>query len=235
MIWAAVVAALTVSSIVWLVAEKPLARDLLSPADDSVARLARKAVGHSYWYYRQMIGIFGFLDTSSPSLTIFIWTALIGALLALAVAFAPRRWIVVLGTVLAASFVLPIAIDVFSARSSGNVLYWQGRYGLPFAVGVPIVAALSVPAERPVWPVARSRLVVVVGVSLVVAQVLAFGQNLRRYTMSLDGPIQPWFDTKWSPPVPAWFLTIAFTLAIATTTWWFLRTPERQPVAAAHP
>ena len=76
-----------------------------------------------------------------------------------------------------------------------------GTLRAALAVGVPIVAAMSIVSSERGRQLAEPRLFVGAGVMLVVAHILAFAQNLRRYTVGADGEIQYWRHAEWSPPL----------------------------------
>jgi len=91
--------------------------------------------------------------------------------------------------VTAAIVVVPLTLESAVFGSAGGAA-WQGRYGLPLAVGVPIVAAMAIASSGRGRQLAEPRLFIGAGVMLVVAHILAFAQNLRRYTVGADGEIQ---------------------------------------------
>ena len=121
----------------------------------------------------------------------------------------------------AAVIVVPIVIEGATYNEGGGV-NWQGRYTLPLAVGVPILAAVALGTTERGRQLVTSRFMLGVGVVVGVGQLLAFAQNLRRYTVGYHGDLQYWKDPLWSPPVPALVLTIAFGIAASAFLWWLL-------------
>ena len=92
---------------------------------------------------------------------------------------------------------------MLEASSAGSVGYvWQGRYGLPLAAGVPIVAGILI-ARSPNAPALRGRLAGVLAVTFGVSQVLALFQSLRRNSVGSTGPVFFFLHPTWAPPVPA--------------------------------
>ena len=121
------------------------------------------------------------------------------------------------------SALVPVAVDSYSAISNDVGMTWQGRYGLPFAVGVPIVAGLlASTTESQIF--FRRRVLVALWAAAVVAQTAAFWQMLRKYTSGADGALRFWVHPKWSPPIPVLTVAIAFPLAMAAFAWWCLST-----------
>jgi len=121
---------------------------------------------------------------------------------------------------------------------------------LPLAVGVPIVAAMGIASSERGRQLAEPRLFIGAGVMLVVAHILAFAQNLRRYTVGADGEIQYWRHAEWSPPLLSpLIVTIAYALIVTAFIAWFMfsasppaeeaegrvESPERATAEAARP
>lgn len=170
---------------------------------------------------RQMVGTFGWLDTPAPPLTAWAWPLVV---LALAVAVAlGRGWraLAVAAGLVAAVVALPVAVQVPHLNQIGP--FWQGRYSLPLAAGIPLVLARGLPAtrRRAWWPP------VLLG-ALAAAQVAAFAQQVRRYTVGLGGPLIP-LHPRWQPAGGALPLLAAFAavslLGFATLARW--PTPPR--------
>jgi hypothetical protein len=217
-VWAGVVAGCFVAQLGWIVWVGGLdPHNFLGVAshEDGIT-LARKSIGDSHAYLREMIGVFGWRDVPSPTLTFLIWFAALGGLSAFAVAFGRRREVVAFLVVGAATAVLPVALYVQQSGYAG----WQGRYTMPLAVGVPVLAGLALrgTAVRN----ARGAAVVLAGAALGVGHVLAFAQNLRRYTVGAGGTVWFWTQEAWSPPMSSLLLVMAFVVATAGWVTWLL-------------
>lgn len=187
------------------------------------------ALGHVPELAKEMVGVFGWLDTPSAFVVIAMWAAALGALVLLAAAGGtPRQRRVLLGISLAAVAV-PTALAASHARTDGILL--QGRDILPFAVGIPLVAASSIPEGMLARPL-RIRIAVVLTATVALGQLLDFVWALRRYTVGLDGPLD--FASKvrggWAPPVPAVVLVAGYALVWALVLLW-ARARLRQPQA----
>jgi hypothetical protein len=233
-LWAVLVIASVGAQAAWVIIVKPLDATLLgrTRVDVPASEVVRNSLGASFSRYREMIGVFGWLDTPSPALTYILWTAGVGFLVFLAVAWAKRPHVAVIVGLFAATIVMPIVLESPAYRDVGGV-FWQGRYTLPIAVGVPIVSAMAVTWSEPGRTFMRLRLVVAIEVALVIAHVLAFAQNLRRYTVGYEGPIQYWKDPVWAPPLSPLLLTIAYTGAVIAFVGWALA-QSHAPVRAQH-
>jgi hypothetical protein len=220
---ALVIAVATLAQIVWNVVIRPV--DTGTSVDVSRYELIRNTIGRSGFFYDSMIGNFGWLTVHAPYLTIVVWTAVIGLVLALGLSVSSRRASIALLLVAAATALLPLVSEYREVPIIGP--FWQGRYTLPLAVGVPIVAAYLIGASSIGARLARSRLALVVGLALGVGQFLGFAQTLRRFTVGSNGPFQYWRNAPWAPPFGALPVTLAFIGALVVWLVWMLGpTPE---------
>jgi hypothetical protein len=154
---------------------------------------------------RQCIGQFGWLDTPVPSWVVVVWTFAVGAFSAVALTFssACRRALPLLAL---AVLVMPAILEAPKVNAVG--FYWQGRYWLPIIMGLPLVASAiqgrpwhvrtHVGAKWPSAPPVQVVGLLCLGVTLIVAQTVAFQTALRRYQTGLGTP--PGTHVSWSPP-----------------------------------
>jgi Predicted membrane protein (DUF2142) len=231
--WAALVVACTAAQLAWDLIFKPLDASRLGRPRINVpeSEVLRSGLGATFSRYREMVGLFGWLDTPSPVLTYLLWTAALGLLVLLAVMWAKRRHVAALVALLVATVVVPVALESRAYRDVGGT-FWQGRYTLPLAVGIPILAAAAISSTERARQLLQPRLFLGVGAILAIGHVLAFSQNLRRYTVGYDGEIQFWKNAKWSPPVSPLLITIAYVVAVVAFIAWglvFCHTPDRAP------
>lgn len=183
------------------------------PIPDVVPRTAvlRFAFSKNIGYYQQTIGNFGAPDFLVNNLTILLWTGLLGGLVALALAGAPRRYLLAIGAVVAMAVVIPVAADL--SQADRFTYAWQGRYTMPLALGVPLLAGVGAALGPLAGPLARRRVLALVAAAFCVGQLLAFAEVLQRYTVGRGGPLLFLSGTPWTPPVPA-----ALLLVVATAT-----------------
>ena len=208
------VAVVTVAALAWIVAAGSLAtlNGIPVPAGSSDSRLVRIAVDHLYVYAKQAVGNFGRLDSPVPLFCVVVVTAALVTLLGTALWRSSTRARLALLITVALSVAVPVALIVLTGRKSG--LVEQGRYFLPLWVGIPILAAASVRNGSPetTWPWLLRRLLVVL---LAVSDLVAFYGGLRRYTVGVRGPLDPFAHPAgaWKPPLPAWALDAGFLVA----------------------
>ena len=199
--------------------------------DAPLTFIFRQSVGKLYWSNtREMIGVFGWLDTLVPNATVVLWLLAIGALVLFGVSAGSRRIAWALALTIALAFVVPVVIE--TAAASANNLVWHGRYTLPFAVGIPILGGYALRAvEGPRFAIARVAWWMSTG--FVVAHVLAFAEALRRYTVGINGPVFFfWHSTAWSPPLPSWLLGFGYLVLMAGVATWVIKTARGESGSA---
>jgi hypothetical protein len=223
-VWAVVVVAAVVVQAWWNFYADPLDRLAGTPVKAGWGDLVRTSFGKTPQKVEEMIGVFGWLDTRSPTLTFAIWTLAVGALAGLVLVFGGSRYIRAFAAAFAAVLVLPVVIESVGADRAGFI--WQGRYSLPLAVGVPLLAGFGLASSETMRAAGR-RFPWVVVAALGLAQVLAFGQALRRYAVGAKGPLWFFGDARWDPPVPAPLLVLGYAVVVAVLTWLFVLGPVR--------
>lgn len=192
----------------------------------SGSTIVHDVVNASMGNVREMIGRLGWYDVPVPSVTELVWLVGVGGLVVAALVGAARRDALAVAVAAGFTWLIPVVLEIKDARATGY--YWQGRYTLPFAVLVPILAAWVLGARlRGSMP---GRLRVLVAAGLLVGHVAAFHQALRRYMVGLDGPLTL-RDPAWTPPLPAWALIVAYGVVWSVACWLVLarRPPDPSP------
>ncbi|MGC9667105.1 DUF2142 domain-containing protein [Planosporangium sp. 12N6] len=98
------------------------------------------------FYVHQIVGQFGYGEVTISRYAIYLWYLLLCAVVVGALVRGGWRLRLVLAGLLAFCAAFLVALDVHFAPLSG--WFAQGRYALPTAVGVVLLAALAWPAER---------------------------------------------------------------------------------------
>ncbi|MET0859877.1 MAG: DUF2142 domain-containing protein [Microbacterium sp.] len=151
-------------------------------------------------YAEQVIGVFGWGDVRLPLAILAALGGVVLIVVALGFRFASWRGRIVLALLLAASVVVPIAVQLMSFRESG--LVWQGRYVMPLVLQAPLLAGFLAGTGRMRIRTSAVVLTSAVGV-LAIAHSAAVAVNLHRYIAGAGGP---WFgvvDGAWQPALPA--------------------------------
>ncbi|MCZ2822350.1 DUF2142 domain-containing protein [Modestobacter sp. VKM Ac-2977] len=184
----------------------------------SSARLAVEgALDMTGRYVREQLAVFGWLNVIPPPVVLWSLGLTVAAVVVAGLAFGRGRLRWGVAALLVLSFALPIVSQVPSAAELG--LIWQGRYGLPLSIGLPVVAMAAICSRESAAPAAgRARWLLIPFVAAV--HVASFGWSLWRYTYGLD--IRP-FDAsaEWAPP-GGWLSPLAFVAASGCLTVFLL-------------
>jgi hypothetical protein len=181
----------------------------LAPAGSTTGQLFVTTFDHTARFLTEMIGKFGWLDTFAPISTYLVWYGAVGLLAGAAVVLTRRRELAVFVLVALAAVFVPVVISTSQARRAGFV--WQGKDSLPFALGVPLVAAALI-GQSGVLDRYRGRLTSLVAFTLACGSVVAFAGTLRRYAVGINGPLD-FFHTAWRPPLGLAVLLVAELVA----------------------
>lgn len=143
-------------------------------------------------YTRQLVGVFGWLDTWVSEATLAVWFFTAGALVVISIMNrmrSARRG----PTLLLVCLAMPLLFGFF------RDYYFQTRYVLPtFVVGFVLLVVVGVEglSNARAWPRAR----VVIATGLFVAHLTAFLTNMHRYS---HGQTEQWSlftEPAWEPP-----------------------------------
>lgn len=172
-------------------------------------------------HLREAVGSLGWLDTDLPESAFALWCVGVG--LVVMVALVARQYQRALGAVaaLALTIVVGWLLEIVQGQTAG--LFWQGRYALPMFVGVILVAALTVDADRIIGRVAA----IVPAVVSAVVWNLAFFQGLRRWGVGAFGSIRPWNWDTFDAPLPIVAVVVFHLAASATLVWKIATAPDR--------
>lgn len=179
---------------------------LAPPAESRFEALAGSLAHH----YQQMLGTFSWLDAGVSSAAVLTWSALIGILVGAAVTLGKTRWVVAMAACGAIGHFAPALLQLGSYEVNGIV--WQGRYSLPWMVGIPILAAASTAGR--LRPASSRRIAVTILPLMIAGHIGGYWLAMRRWTV---GHSQRWWflnDPNWQPPAPfvLWVVVPAFVL-----------------------
>ncbi|MFE6835837.1 DUF2142 domain-containing protein [Streptomyces sp. NPDC057705] len=208
-LWTALLGLATAGALYWA-ARHPDRSKIDIPDSLTAAVAAKRTLGTTDWYIKQMVGFFGWLDTPGPALLYLVWMGVLATLVMLALVYGHKRDVVAVLGMLVAIVMVPVAAQASQAERIGMV--WQGRYLLPFAVGLPLMAVLICATRVPGRGFPWRRLVGLSVGGLAVANVAAFYWTLRRFAV---GNKASWVPTSahWAPPGGWVFWTGVYAVA----------------------
>lgn len=176
----------------------------------------------------QMIGRFGWLDTWVPTVTVMVWAGAVGALVLAGLLFGSWRQRLAVVWLVALLVIVPPVIESLQAHRVG--FFWQGRYLLPLAVGLPIVAGHTGLRKvlRSLGPAAPGVSTMLLA-ALLVGHLAAFAAALDRYSFG-EGSF--FGDVAWSPPLVSPEVCVALYAVALAALGWALRPLLAMPVEA---
>jgi len=179
-----------------------------------------EAYGRVGVHLQQMVGRFGYLDVGSPRAVFVGWGVAVGGLMVAAGARGPRRRVIAFAGLAIVAIVLPPLLEAPSMHVINY--WWQGRYTLPIAVGVPILASGLVAKAIPHGLGVR-----VLFFLLWFGQVASYYWVLHRFTVGDASPTWTLSDgppnvlaPAWHPPLGAWTLVGLYAAAAAGFYFW---------------
>lgn len=172
----------------------------------------------TFEYASGIVGLFGWLDTPSPSWVLLAWGAAIGAITVVAVAMVRGRRLIAVLIAAGALVLVPVVIQAAVVTEQGYL--WQGRYNLALFVVFMLAAGMAVDHSRSApralpTPIARVTLVL-----LATGHVAAFVWTLRRYVIGEGTGAPVWTvltAPQWQPPLGLVALSLLFAVATAAT------------------
>jgi hypothetical protein len=170
------------------------------PRPDSFISNAGVAIGDLRSQYRELIGVFGWLDTNLPGVAYLAWTVMVLVLLTLVLLIGGRRDRMLVVGAVASLVVVTILVSAGIAAPVGSRA--QGRWVLPVVTMIPVMLSSQ-------WWRARARLGaaqpknLTIGVAATAALVhaIALWASARRYAVGVQGPVQFLGHSQWSPPM----------------------------------
>jgi hypothetical protein len=220
-----VVAGLAVA-IAWAIAVRsPVGPGPGSPTDLTAGGVVRGLIEHRLEFYiRQIVGQFGYGETTISPLAVLVWYAVVAAMVLPALwRSAWRIRLVALGLV-AAGLTMLVAFEFYFIRSQG--WFSHGRYALPILVGAVLVPAWS--TAGPAGSVARACsagraspwwLPVGLIAAITPVHVYALVRVMSRYQVGIKASLSP-FEGTWHPSVgsyaPLLTLLVGCALLVAS-------------------
>lgn len=163
----------------------------------------------------QVAGYLGWIDTYipwAPVLLVLGWGILLGGVVLLNPI---RRVSLKFITILAMPIVTSAALSAGLWSGTG----WQGRYTIPFLVGIPALLMLLLiksihqkehvaDTNQKVTTVSFSRLVQFSLALTFISLIISMYMNYHRYAFGANKPLLSIADASWTPPIPIWMLIL---------------------------
>ncbi len=175
-------------------------------------------INHVPGFFRQMIGDFGWLDTTLPEPIYLLWMIAVVALavIALMVGTWRQRLLIIslgVGIVLISGALSAYLSHLFGYGGAAQGV--QGRYLMPMAIWFPLVCAEVVHLRRERFgALDPRRLLLYIALLAAFVQFDAWYLNSRRYAVGANGPLNFLRRTLWQPPA-GWGIWVLLAL-IAT-------------------
>lgn len=205
-VWVGLVVAASVTAVTWILLNNSLE---LGPARStlSFAEAFPKSLSLTGLRLREAVGIFGWNDTSAWAVTFYVWAALSGGLLVVALVLGSWRHRAAILFLAAATFFVPLLIE--SSQTYRYGLVWSGRYTLPLAAGVPILCGYAIGSRAGAARAGPRALLWLASAALALGQATAFAAALQRYAYGATRPFSV-SNPLWSPPLPVLALDVAY-------------------------
>lgn len=216
-VWTAVLGLAVVFQGAWMAGVGALPAVSSAAGDRRIWDAIQTSLGTVYQkLVHEIVGMFGWVDTPAPAFVVGLWLLALGGLLVLALSKRPMR---ATGAALVIAVLTLVTFVLFEALESGERFgFWQGRYSMPFALGVPILLGVAVGASVDAVAVRRFRWLVV-GL-FTAAHAGAFLFYLKRVTVGVNGTDRFLWDYNWAPPLPPLLLLGGYIVLSVLLSMW---------------
>jgi hypothetical protein len=208
-VWALILVASFAFATVWILKFRPDHAIIGAPDPRTTAEQIDTSLGYIPRRAGQLVGSIGWLDVPLPNFLVSIWLAVAAFIGFVALVLGTWRMRLALVVLTAGVILGPTIAEVPSASEYG--LIWQGRYTLPIAFGLPILAGWTLHERR----VDRAMVVRILGTLIVLAcaaaNVLAVAVALTDRQTGRAWPLAVELGPQiWSADVRGWVvLTVA--------------------------
>jgi hypothetical protein len=188
-----------VASLLWNAYSKFEVSDDRVSSPFTFAGALRQSIDNWPTYFKQTIGVLGWLDTTLPFFGYVALIIAVGIAVVIHLRSASTRGVVALAALVIAWLALPLLINGFTNTRAG--LSFQGRYALGLFAGVAFLPMWN--HRGPIrWPrLSQQWLIETALVVVVVGEVGAFWQMLRRFAVGADGKVLLTGTLSWQPAV----------------------------------
>ncbi len=187
-------------------------------------------------YLQQIVDGFSYYDTNPPDVIFLAWAMPLGLLLIAAFAWGTPVQRYRLALLITGTLAIPVIADVATVNTYR--FPFQGRYFMPLAVGIPLLAAFTA-GRAGVLPQARqASLVRIMTVLMLPFQLLSLGYVMDRWQSGLGvgrslNPLQGSWHPVSGSALPLLLMTIGLT-ALGALVWRATRPRDGQQSTPAH-
>jgi hypothetical protein len=232
-----VVALATVASLAFVVVNQSLNKIIKFPVANppSTVELAHTSLTRTGLHVEQMVGTLGWISFQPPKLPPWLvdgWELAVVALVVVAVVAGTGRQRVVLVATVVGVIGLPVASDALAGAQYGTA--WQGRYALPLAVGMPILAGWIIDTRLAVsdrlvrWGAIALAVLVPAGLFVALASVIAQAVDGNGTSWTRAFGAEPWIG----PVGPGPLLAAGLLGTVALGAWLVVLARGWPPTAA---
>ena len=186
-------------------------------------------------YLTEMIGRTSWLDVTMPFSMYYLWYSFLAALVLPALMLARRADRVRLACLIALVFLVPTVSDAWGAAEYGFMA--QGRYLLPFAVGVPMIAALALDRIALLDRARTTRVIRSFALVLWPAQLVFLVYTMVRWQSGVRNNVShvrvnP-LNGPWHPPLGSVLPLVLGVCGVAVLVWFAFRVTRDLPARIA--
>ncbi|NJC64451.1 DUF2142 domain-containing protein [Planosporangium flavigriseum] len=198
--WLAALAVVLIASVTWSIAVETGKPGWVAAMDITPEEALRvELFGRLQQYANEMVGVMSWLDAPLPGLAYVAWFMAFGLLFLGGFALGEwhYRWRIAALTL--AAFGVMVIPDALNARTYG--FYAQGRYVLPIAVGLPILAAYALGERRALVGTQARSIIRTFALLLIPIHFLALYNTMLRWQYGIRWPkikVNP-FHGEWLP------------------------------------
>ncbi len=194
-----------------LAARSPVGEGPGDKTDLGFGGIVRGLIDHRIEFYiKQIVGQFGYGETTISPLAILLWYGLVAVVVLPALWFATGRARLAIVGLVVAGFGMLVALEFYFVPTAD--WFSHGRYALPILVGAVLMAALVLDGRAPRW------LPVLLITATAPVHVYALVRALSRYRVGIEASFSP-FGGEWSPPVNAAVVLLAVLVGVGLLVW----------------
>ena len=206
-----------VCSWLWLLYARIELKDQRATTTLTLSSAVRKSIDLWPTYFRQTIGVLGWLDTTLPFFVYVAWIVALVLVAFVVLRSAAARGVWAIAALVIVWLALPLLINGFTNSRAG--LTYEGRYSVPIFAGLVFLPMFNDGTKLRVPRISQRELVKAVLALVVIAEVGAFWQMLRRFSVGANGKIFLTGNISWQPSIAPMSLVVINAVAMLALAW----------------